>query len=372
VEISPRTHTENQWVYRWRERNPRGDTIRRSLAIGTVKQYPTESAALRAAQYLRLRANPDNHNAREVSFGALIDRYIAEEMPGRHSTRCSYSSYLRKHIRPQWGDRAIAAVKPFSVREWLRQLPLAAKTKGHILNVMKVIFDCAMLWELITVQQNPMKLVRIPGVSRRARDPIVLTIEQFRLLLDQVTEEPHRTMLLLDLCLGLRCSELLALKWEDVDWEEECVYVRRAIVQGRVDEVKTKYSRQRLPLDPDLASVMRGWKCRAQFGDEADWIFASPYSGGIKPYSPWGVQQRWIKPAATRAGLGGAIGWHTLRHTYRTLLDETGAPLKVQQELMRHTDIRTTMNIYGAAPSSSKRAANSKVVRMVLRKAAEM
>jgi hypothetical protein len=86
---------------------------------------------------------------------------------------------------------------------------------------------------------------------------------------------------------------------------------------------------------------------------------------------PWGVQQRWIKPAATRAGLGDGIGWHTLRHTYRTLLDETEPPLKVQQELMRHTDIRATMNIYGAVPSSSKRDANSKVVRMVVRKAAE-
>ena len=41
----------------------------------------------------------------------------------------------------------------------------------------------------------------------------------------------------------------------------------------------------------------------------------------------------------------GRIGWHTFRHTFRTLLDETGAPMKVQQELMRHADIRTTMNV---------------------------
>jgi len=61
------------------------------------------------------------------------------------------------------------------------------------------------------------------------------------------------------------------------------------------------------------------------------------------------------------------IGWHTFRHTYRTGLDETGAPMKVQQELMRHSDIRTTFNIYGQALSSSKREANSKVVGMVIR-----
>jgi hypothetical protein len=52
--------------------------------------------------------------------------------------------------------------------------------------------------------------------------------------------------------------------------------------------------------------------------------------------------------------------------TYRTLLDETGAPMKVQQELMRHASIQTTMNVYGQALSSTKRQANSKVVQMVL------
>jgi|GEM_PF-7052322 len=56
------------------------------------------------------------------------------------------------------------------------------------------------------------------------------------------------------------------------------------------------------------------------------------------------------------------IGWHTFRHTYRSWLDETGAPMKVPQELMRHASIQTTMNIYGRAMNDSKRKANSQVV----------
>ena len=66
------------------------------------------------------------------------------------------------------------------------------------------------------------------------------------------------------------------------------------------------------------------------------------------------------------AGKFGDIGWHTFRHTYRSWLDETGAPMKVQQELMRHASIQTTMNVYGQAMPESKRAANGKVVTMVL------
>ncbi|PYX84060.1 MAG: hypothetical protein DMG70_07470 [Acidobacteria bacterium] len=72
-----------------------------------------------------------------------------------------------------------------------------------------------------------------------------------------------------------------------------------------------------------------------------------------------------ITEAATRAKLDG-VTWHTLRHTYRSWLDETGAPMTVQQNLMRHSDIRTTMNIYGDALPATLRAANSRVARMAL------
>jgi integrase len=66
------------------------------------------------------------------------------------------------------------------------------------------------------------------------------------------------------------------------------------------------------------------------------------------------------------AGIGYGIGWHTFRHSYRSWLCDTGAPLTVQKELMRHASIVTTMNVYGTAMPDSKRQANSKIVRMLL------
>ena len=75
-------------------------------------------------------------------------------------------------------------------------------------------------------------------------------------------------------------------------------------------------------------------------------------------------------PAAVRAGIG-RIGWHTLRHTYSTLLHEFGAPLAVQKELLRHSDIQTTMNVYGRAMTDGKRQAHSNVVEMILKPASE-
>jgi integrase len=69
------------------------------------------------------------------------------------------------------------------------------------------------------------------------------------------------------------------------------------------------------------------------------------------------------------AGKYDGIGWHTFRHTYRSWLDDTGAPMGVQQKLMRHAQISATMNVYGNALMEAKREANTKVVRKALRSA---
>ena len=77
------------------------------------------------------------------------------------------------------------------------------------------------------------------------------------------------------------------------------------------------------------------------------------------------VQRDYLIPAGKRAGLG-MIGWHTLRHTYRSWMDNNGTPLGIQKDLMRHTDIKMTMNGYGSAMPEAMREANSAVVRMVI------
>jgi len=140
-----------------------------------------------------------------------------------------------------------------------------------------------------------------------------------------------------------------------VIWDDLTLLVRRGIVDAVVSDVKTEYSRTGMPLDSALAEVLLQWRRRTEFAKPEDWIFASPF-----------------KAARCRGSLGecscgiGHIGWHTFRHTFRSLLDETGAPLKVQQELMRQADIRTTMNIYGKTADKSKREAHGKIVRLVL------
>jgi integrase len=353
------------WVLRHRQAQAKGGKKLQSIMIGTVEKYPTEAEAWRAAETLRLALNPENPNHGVVTFGTLIDRYLAEELPDRYSTRVSYGSYLRNHIRRKWAEYPISRVKPLAVEEWLKQLKLAPKTRAHIKNLMRILFNCAMRWELIEIRENPMRLVRVKDGSKREKEPRVLTMQEFHRLLNELPDEPYRTMVVTAMCLGLRVSELVGLQWGDFDWDGSKVSVQRAVVAGRVDRVKTKYSRKRIPLDPVLAGLLLNWKNRSQFNRDSDWVFASPHQAGKLPYRPWGIQQRHLQPAGARAQLGPGIGWHTFRHSYSTLLRHLKVDVKVQQELLRHADIRTTLNVYTQGVSDDLREANSKVVRMI-------
>src|SRR6267143_6915887 len=365
IETRPSKKQGLVFVYRWRERKPDGCCAKRSEVIGSVAMLKTEANAWRVIEHRKLDVNSDQARGKAVTIGMLVDRYLETELAElRHSTANAYKSYLTSQIKPRWGDHPISKVKPFAVEQWLKGLDLAPRTRGHLHNLMRVLLSCAMRWELTEVGENPMKLVRVRGTSKRQREPMVLTITQFHRLLEEL-DEPFRTMVILALATGLRCSELFGLKWCDVLWDELTLLVRRAIVNGVENEVKTKYSNAGMPLDPALAKVLMNWRRKTRFKNPEDWVFASPFVAGRKPWYPWGVERRHIIPAGIRCGIG-RIGWHSFRHTFRTLLDETGAPMKVQQELMRHADIRTTMNVYGKAMDESKRAAHGKVVRLVL------
>jgi integrase len=166
-------------------------------------------------------------------------------------------------------------------------------------------------------------------------------------------------MALVSVCLGLRVSELLGLKWKDVDWLNASLNIERGIVKQIVDDVKTDSSRKSLTIDQALLGVLKAWKQTTQFPANEDWIFASPLKLGRLPYSYTGFWRE-LQRAANEAGIG-HVGTHTFRHTYRSWLDAVGAPIAIQQKLMRHSDIRTTMNIYGDVVTDEMAQSHSKV-----------
>ena len=120
--------------------------------MGTVEDYPTQADARRAAEGLRLGINNGLPVREVVTFQGLIDRYVSEEIERgelAHTTKEPDLNRINKHISPKWGICLLREVKPYPVQEWLRRLPMAPKTRGHIRSLMYRLFEKAMLWELI-------------------------------------------------------------------------------------------------------------------------------------------------------------------------------------------------------------------------------
>ena len=258
---------------------------------------------------------------------------------------------------------------------------------------MHRLYEKAMLWEMVDLERNPMQLVEVKGISKRRKKPLILTVDQYHCILS-LLPQPYHTMVVVAQCLGLRAEEILALHWSDIDFNRRVVRVSRAVVHGRTKTVKTEYSEDELPLDPDFAGILLDWKIRAP---ESELVFpshitgrpfhASPDSTGLHPpcgmllgrlYKVLGGGWRLVSArnretcspapgalACSRKLRAGRVAH--VRHAHRSWLDATGAPMGVQQKLMRHAQISTTMNVYGNALMDSKREANSRVARMALK-----
>jgi len=364
LRLRKRERGPDVWEFRYYETDSQGERKRQSVILGDRNLYVTETQARKATQALLLRLNEESPRAEveAATFGALLDRYVEKELSERYSTRKSHLSNIRVHIRPRWGEYPVDKMKPMAMEQWLHDLPLAPKSKTHVRGIMHLVFKCAERWGIVELGKNPVSLVRVKNASKRLKRPRVLDVAEYFELLKHL-DEPHRTMVLVAQCLGLRVSEILGLQWGDFSFENRSVLVQRSVVGGRVDDVKTEYSKDDVPLDARLAEALLSWRAASFFPRDTDWVFANPLTG--RPYHQESLRKRQLQRAAKLAGLGEDIGWHTFRHTYRSWLDETGAPMKVQQELMRHASIQTTMNVYGRAMTETKRRANSQVVGLV-------
>ncbi len=341
------------WNYLWYD----GPT-RRSKRIGTKQEFPTKAAAWKEVESLEVQ-----QTKRQIgdTVRSVITRYEAERMPSRQSTARVYRSFLKNHIMPKWGDTEIQAIQPRPVELWLRELPLSPKSKTHVRSLMHALVEFAMWSGLLDISRNPISLVQNPGATRKVRKARSLTAEQFQALLKEL-HEPFATMALLCVCLGLRISEALALRWADVDWLGSTLNVRRGIVEQVVADVKTEGSARTFTLTSELLERLKSCKQRSDFSGAEDWIFASPIKLGRLPYSYTGVWRELVR--ATEVAKIGHLGTHSFRHTHRSWLDAVGTSIGVQKKMMRHADIRTTMNIYGDVVTDEMTTAGIKVAQL--------
>jgi integrase len=364
---SKRLKGPDVWEFRWRESGPDGKRKQRRMVIGSICQFADESAALRTITALRRDINLGSARlgAKPITVSELVDHYRQRELEPdtawkTHSTKVTYQGYLNKWILPRWGAYPLSRIQAGEVELWLRSLPLARSTCAKARNLLCILFNHGMRYEIY--DRNPIRLVR--QSAKRRKIPVVLSVDEVQQLLEALALR-ERTLVLLDVATGLRMSELFGLKWADVNFYTNEVNVTRSIVMQVVGHCKTEASQKPIPLDPYLAKALQIWRQHTQYRAAEDWVFASPESQGRRPYWGQSIMRNMIRPTACRIGINKRIGWHTFRHTCSTLLRANRADIKVMQELLRHASSRVTMDTYTQAVTSQKRKAQSDVVGLI-------
>ena len=200
--------------------------------------------------------------------------------------------------------------------------------------------------------------MKLPPRGARYEAPH-FTVEQLRKILS-IAEEPWRTLFCILTMDGLRAGEVLGLQWGDLDLERKLLHVRRSAWNGRIQTAKSQTSETVLPIPTALATILKEYQAQWQPNPQG-FLFVTrngrpPSSNKVVQYRLWTILDALGIP---RCGL------HAFRHTHTALLLDSGANAKVTQRQLRHSDARTTLEIYGHVVGDADREAVEKVASVV-------
>jgi len=373
-------HRKSGDVYEYRYYRTRADGRRApaNFVVGTVAELKTEAGAWAQVRKMNFDPNsPVNTTTKPIIFGELAEDYKRIELainqanaaiPKAHSTLETYLRYIDRRILPRWETTRAAEMEPIAIQNWLLELRksgLSNPTLVKIRNVMVAIFKHAQRYGLLprTQEANPMIFVRQSCVSNY--DPFVLTLSQCVDILANLTGM-HRVLVLTDAATGLRISEILALRWSDIDTAHSCIRVTRAYVYGKFGPPKSKASKKPVPLHPMLADSLQVWRSETSYSTDEDLVFPSMRLKGKKPPRANMLVADHLQPAARKAGITGRIGFHTLRRTLASALVENGSDIRLVQELLRHSNPVITLDAYTRSTTPAKIEAQGWVMQQLL------
>jgi len=311
---------------------------------------------------------------------ASLRRRLALE-GARTSYLQNCESMERVHLVPALGDRRLETIKRADV-EALATRMLATgrkpKTVRNLLTYLYSVFEHAV--ERAWCDANPVRKATRPRRRRSGDanpDLQFLTLAELDAVLREIPDEVVRRapaafragrpgpapppppdvlgpvigpLVLMAATTGLRQSELLGLRWRDVDWTAQRVRVRNAFVRREHSgEGKSDLSTRRsVPLTDRLVAALDQWSRRTAFADENQLVFAHPHTGNPLDRSK---VTRYFQDACRGAGVR-VVRFHDLRHTFGTQMAAAGVAIRTLQEWLGHAGIKTTQIYAHYAPSA--------------------
>ena len=272
----------------------------------------------------------------------------------RENSLNSIKYVLNLHILPYLGGYRLRDITPMQIQAVMARLSdksnsLQAKALVHLRSIFQAAEENGL------VAKSPVSAMLKAG-GKRTSEKTALTPQESRLLLERVENRRAKTFLLTALHTGMRRGEIVALKWEDIDFKAKVIHIRRNAVMGRYettvsDEMKTKAAKRDVPLSEELEAWLLAQKRNAH----------SQYVISMQNHKPltkssyksmWKLIEREL---------------HILRHTYITRLFEAGLDIKEIQYLAGHTTVEMTLRVYTHYDRVSREAQTAEKVRDALK-----
>ena len=329
-----------------------------------------------------------------VTVGKFLSDWLEEVIrPNREPlTYATYETFVRLHITPWVGRHQLVNLRPRQLQTWLNDLGkrcqccsrgidearpvgkrkccaieqccekvLADRTISDIRNCLRSALSQAIMEELIT--SNVAKMVRLSSGRRRRK--VAWSSDEARQFLEHVRPTPLYAAFILVLIMGLRKGEVLGLTWADLDLEEGELVPRNQLqrVGGNLlhKRVKTEESENALPMPELCVAALKVRKARQDadqenageaWQDKLGLVFTSRYGAPIEPRN----FNRYFDGHMERAGVN-RITVHDARRTCASLLVDLDVHPRVIMAILRHADVKVTMEVYAQASSKATREA---------------
>jgi len=307
----------------------------------------------------------DYRPGRAATFSEFVELWKAHMLTTQKpSSARAVRSHLRCYIVPELGNVRLDQFGVENQQRFITRMPeratnkaVSRKTVLNVLGTLSTILTTARNWGYNCEQIETTKL-RLPARGIKYEAPS-FTPDQLKRILT-LADEPWRTMFCILTLDGLRAGEVLGLKWDDIDFDRSQLHIRRTAWYGKIQTAKSEASETVLPIPSSLLSVLKNYRVIWKPND-AGFLFVTrngrpPSSNKVVEYRLWTLLDALAIP---RCGL------HAFRHAHTSLLLDSGATPKVVQRQLRHSDARTTLEIYGHVVGDAHRKAVEKVASIL-------
>jgi integrase len=339
-----------------------GDRQTRYMTLrGTKAEAQKAAAKILASVATNTHVDPSTETVRD-----FVERWLRDWADANVSNKTwtRYAQLLRKHLCGRVGSLPIQKLKPADLQALyaaMARAGLAPLTRLHMHRVTSTMLKHAMQWGVVA--RNVATMVDAPRV--KAKEIEILSPAEVTTVMEALRDKPIYPIVAVALATGLRRSELLALRWQDVDLDGATLRVEQALEQNQRGGLvfkapKTRHGRRTVTLAPSTVAVLREHRKVQQeqrlfFGlgkPPADALVFTSWDGS--PYLPATLTLQWRR-AMQRADLKATF--HSLRHTHASTLIASGLDVLTISRRLGHGSPVLTLGTYGHLFKTDDRAA---------------